>query len=404
MRLLYIANARIPTEKAHGLQIMQNCEALARAGAKVTLWIPRRVNSRELRAVADPWAHYGVQPCFSLQRLPCLDLQWLVGEGIATLRRSAFLLQVISWILILTVTLLSGRRPDVYFTRDLPVAGLLVLLGRGRRLAYEPHRISGSGAGRWLQARVMQRAAALFPVTAAMARQAGELGATREQLCVVHDGIRAERFMDLPSREEARRELGWSGDRFVVGYVGRLQTMAMDKGVGSLTKAVAPVENMAIALVGGPEEGIRELRNLWHDCGRTDDDFLVAGQVNPEAVPLYLAAFDVCAMPFPWTEHFAWYASPVKLFEYMSSGRPLVATDLPAVAEVVRHEEHALLVPPDDVPALREALQRLQGDAALRQRLARNAREEVMGRYTWAHRARRILEHLERRTGVHGQP
>ncbi|MDE0608868.1 MAG: glycosyltransferase family 4 protein [Anaerolineaceae bacterium] len=404
MRLLYIANARIPTEKAHGLQIMQNCEALARAGAEVTLQTPRRVNTPALRAVADPWAHYGVHPCFTLQRLPCLDLQWLVGERIALLRRGAFLLQVISWLFVLTVTLLSGRRPDVYYTRDLPVAGLVVLLRRGGRLAYEPHRISGSGAGRWLQARVMRHAAALYPVTAAMAREAGKLGATCEQLCVVHDGIRAERFADMPTRETARQQLGWNSDRFVVGYVGRLQTMAMDKGVGSLTKAVAPEKNMAIALVGGPEERVRELRNLWHACGRSDDDFLVAGQVNPEAVPLHLAAFDVCAMPFPWTEHFAWYASPVKLFEYMSSGRPLVATDLPAVAEVVRHEEHALLVPPDDIPALREALLRLQEDAALRQRLACNAREEVMQRYTWAHRARRILRHLARRTGFAVMP
>lgn len=399
MKLLYLANARIPTEKAHGLQIMQNCEALARAGAEVTLRVPRRVNTREMRAVADPWAHYGVQPCFALQRLPCLDLQWLVGERIALLRRGAFLLQVISWLVVLTATLLPGRRSDVYYTRDLPVAGLLVLLRRGRRLAYEPHRISGSGPGRWLQAQVMQRAAALFPLTAAMARQAGELGATGEQLCVVHDGIRAERFMDMPSREEARQQLGWNSDRFVVGYVGRLQTMAMDKGVGNLARAVAPLEDTAIALVGGPEESVTELRDLWHASGRSEDDFLVAGQVNPEAVPLYLAAFDVCAMPFPWTEHFAWYASPVKLFEYMTSGRPLVATDLPAVAEVVRHEEHALLVPPDDLTALQEALLRLQRDAALRQRLACKAREEVMGRYTWAHRARRILRHLECRTG-----
>ncbi len=399
MRLLYIANARIPTEKAHGLQIMQNCEALARAGVEVSLWAARRVNTRELRGVADPWAHYGVHPCFALQRLPCLDLQWLVGERITPLRRGAFFLQVISWLLVLTATLLPGSGSDWYYTRDLPAAALLVLLQRGKRLAYEPHRISGSGPGRWLQARVMQHAAALFPVTGAMAREARELGATREQLCVVHDGIRAERFRDMPAREDARKQVGWQRERFIVGYVGRLQTMAMDKGVGGLTQAIAPVKDMAIALVGGPEERVQELRALWQQAGRRDEDFLVAGQVTPDAVPLYLAAFDVCAMPFPWTEHFAWYASPVKLFEYMSSGRPLVATDLPAVAEVVRHEEHALLVPPDDVPALRKALQRLQGDAALRQGLAANAREEVMQRYTWAHRASRILRHLEERTG-----
>ena len=74
MKLLYVANARIPTEKAHGLQIMQNCEALAEAGAAVTLWAARRINTVELRGVADPWAHYGVTrnfPCAACPASTC---------------------------------------------------------------------------------------------------------------------------------------------------------------------------------------------------------------------------------------------------------------------------------------------------------------------------------------------
>lgn len=395
MRLLYIANARIPTEKAHGLQIMQNCEALAQAGAKVTLWAARRINTRELRRVRDPWQHYGVQRAFRLRRLPCLDLQWLVGERIFLLRRGAFLLQVLSWLPALALALLFTRA-DVYYTRDLAAATLVLLLRGGQRLACEPHRLSASGPGRSLQTWVLRRARAVFPVTAAMAREIGQLGVAPQRICVVHDGIRAARFRSLPTRAAARRQLGWDEDLFVVGYVGRLHTMAMDKGVGTLLQALTPLDGAAIALVGGPQELTQALRAAWLRAGRPETHFLAPGQVLPDAVPLHLAAFDVCAMPFPWTQHFAFYASPVKLFEYMASGRPLVATRLPAVTEVVRDGEHALLVPPDDAPALTAALLRLRQDAGLRQSLAANARATVLERYTWGVRARRILAQLAR--------
>ena len=312
MRLLYVANARIPTEKAHGLQIMQNCEALAEAGAGVTLWAARRVNTRAMRAVGDPWQFYGVRRNFGLRRLACLDLHWLVGERFALLRRVAFLLQGSSWLLSLTLALLTGGRAEVYYTRDLAVAALLILLRGGGRLAYEPHRLSASATGRRLQARVMRRAGSIFPLTSAMAREAESMGASPETICVLHDGIRAERFRNLPSRAEARRQLGWREDRFVVGYVGQLQTMGLDKGAGGLIDAVAQLEGAAVALVGGPADSVAELHDRWRAAGRRDDDFLAPGQVKPDAVPLYLAAFDACAMPFPWTEHFAWYASPVQ--------------------------------------------------------------------------------------------
>ena len=58
-RLIYIANVRLPTEKAHGLQITQNCEAFAGAGASVTLWAARRVNTPAMRRIPDIYAHYG---------------------------------------------------------------------------------------------------------------------------------------------------------------------------------------------------------------------------------------------------------------------------------------------------------------------------------------------------------
>ena len=73
-KLLYISLMRLPTERAHGLQIMQNCEAFAEAGCEVTLWVARRWNTREMRRVRDPYSYYGVDRNFSIRRIPCLDL------------------------------------------------------------------------------------------------------------------------------------------------------------------------------------------------------------------------------------------------------------------------------------------------------------------------------------------
>lgn len=97
----------------------------------------------------------------------------------------------------------------------------------------------------------------------------------------------------------------------------------------------------------------------------------------------------------PWTEHFAYYASPLKLFEYMAAGKPIISSDLPAVAEVVRNRETALLVQPGDVDELADAIKRLYDDSAFRERLGSAAKQESE-RYSWQVRAERILKALAR--------
>src|SRR5262249_46625064 len=108
-------------------------------------------------------------------------------------------------------------------------------------------------------------------------------------------------------------------------------------------------------------------------------------------VPVYLRALDVCAMPYPAEPYFELYMSPLKLFEYMASERPIVASDLPSIAEVLKDGDTALMFPAGDVDALTRAVQRLHDDPRLRETLAMNAYAEVMQEHTWAKRAELIL-------------
>jgi glycosyltransferase involved in cell wall biosynthesis len=397
-KLLYIANIRMPTEKAHGLQIAQNCEAFADDGAEVELWVARRVNTAELGAIQDIWAHYGVKRNFVLRRIPCIDLLPLVPDRNDLPARLIFYLQQGTFVLMaLLRALLTGA--DIFYSRDAIVMFALSFIKPGRMLAYEAHRRTSGKGGRWLQSGVIRRVGTVIAVTARLKEDLGKLAnlsPAEDKIVVAHDGIRAERFANLPSQAEARAVVGWPKDAFIVGYVGRLQTMAMDKGVGTLVEALRNVPGATLALVGGPEESAEEFHQYWLKLGMADAHFLNAGQVSPDRVPIYLSALDVCTMPFPWNEHFAYYASPMKMFEYMASRRVIVATDLPSTAEVIHDGESALLVPPSDPAALGAVIARLRDDPALRERLAERAYAEVTGHYTWASRAAAILHQIMR--------
>ena len=277
----------------------------------------------------------------------------------------------------------------------MPLA-LLTRLKNPRSLAYEAHQFAPPGRGAALQRYVAARAGSVIAITARLHDDLiAQRGAHADRTVVAHDGIRRGRFADLPSQAAARASLGWSEDAFIVGYVGRLHTLGMDKGVGTLVDALAPLAGVRLALVGGPDEMALQLRERWLAQGLPADSFLYAGQVPPTDVPRYLRAFDACAMPHPPSAQFSYYTSPLKLFEYMAAGRAIIASDLPAWSDVVSDGDTALLLPPDDRAAWTAAIERLMDDSDLRERLGQRARQRALAHYTWRARAERILAHID---------
>jgi len=82
------------------------------------------------------------------------------------------------------------------------------------------------------------------------------------------------------------------------------------------------------------------------------------------------------------------------MFEYMAAGAPIIASDLPVLGEVLRHDHNALIAPADDVAAWQRAVERLVGDPALSRRLAQQAHADLVRDHTWDTRVRRILDQL----------
>ena len=123
----------------------------------------------------------------------------------------------------------------------------------------------------------------------------------------------------------------------------------------------------------------------------------IEGFVRQREVPSYLLASDVLVMPYSskvtirdGTEA-GRFTSPLKLFEYMAAGKPIVATGVPSVLEILRPGENSVVTPPDDGGEFVRALGLVLGDSELCARVSSGAHSDAAG-YTWEKRVEKIIE------------
>lgn len=206
---------------------------------------------------------------------------------------------------------------------------------------------------------------------------------TRGRVHVVPNGVDPSRFP-----EGLAPSLPRTPGTFTVGFLGTLKAW---HGIPHLVDAFDDLSRKEpgcrLLVVGdGPERGPLEedLRARGLHSAVT-----LTGAVRPEEVPGLLASMDAAVAPYPSRDDF--YFSPLKVFEYMAAGLPVAASRIGQIADLIRDGETGILLPPGDPGALSSALLRLSRDPALRARLGKAAREDVLGTFSWAAIAGRIL-------------
>jgi glycosyltransferase involved in cell wall biosynthesis len=160
--------------------------------------------------------------------------------------------------------------------------------------------------------------------------------------------------------------------------------------VDVLLEALARLPDVQGLIVGGhqAEPDLARMKSLAERLGLSGR-ITFTGLVEPTRVAGLLMQADVLVLPNHASAISTRFTSPLKLFEYMAAGRPIVASDLPSIREVLRDGSNALLIPPGDVGALAEAIERLLADPELAAKLARAAKGEVPA-YSWERRAERL--------------
>jgi len=378
---------------------METCHALAARGHRVSLAV--RPDTHEPKR--DPFVFYG------LPRLDTLNVEVVPVTGPPAARRTGYVTFGIG-------SAMGRVRQDIIFTRDLGLASILVRLPRLVRgpVVYEAHAIAADEAAarhelltdaaqaspsklRRLAARdgsVWRRADGYVTITAGLKAELERRFGARQDVAIVPDGVRAA----LPAASVQLSASGSaSGSQFTIGYAGHLYPW---KGVDLVIEAVTALQDTRALIVGGhpqePDLARVQALVIQLDCASR---VTFTGLVPPTEVAARLRETDVLVLPNPASAMSRAFISPLKLFEYMAAGRPIVASDLPSIREVLTHERNALLVAPGNPPALTAAIRRLKDDRALGARLATQALEDV-SEYTWAKRAERLdalFEQVSRR-------
>jgi glycosyltransferase involved in cell wall biosynthesis len=383
MRFAYIANNRIPSEKANAFQIAQMCSALASRGVEVTLFYPARRNLKRFNSV-DLFDYYKLPRNFKLQPLPCVDLFHLSG-GSAAIEPPIFFLQTLTFALSL-VWALRNESFEVYYARDIFVLGVILAAFRKfkKQMFFEAHTFPASKLGRAWVRRVVKRLGGMISISSALADQYLGFGISPHNVLIAPDAVDMKRYDGL-SREGARERLKIKDQRSVV-YTGHLYEW---KGASVFAEAASLLENARALIVGGTEEDVRRLRSEVSE--RDWKNVEVIGYVAPDQIPFYQAAADVVVLPnSAKSEISRLHTSPLKLFEYMASCTPIIASDLPSLREVLRDNENAILVEADNASALANGIKLLLNDRALADRLAAAAHKDVEA-MTWSARAESVI-------------
>lgn len=379
MKILYTTNVRIPTQKAHGIQVMQMCRSFARANASVELMVPRRINTLQ----ENPFRYYGIEKTFKITKIATLDTiildRWL-GPA-------AYWIQLLTFYVATATCLLFGSRKRVVYTRD-SVGVLLRLLGY--RVFCEVHDIPARSN---MFLRLLSYASGIITITQGLKDDLVERGVAKERVSVAPDGVDLDRFDIAESKTEARELLGLPQDKKIVLYTGHLYHW---KGVDVLVRAAVKLKNVQVILLGGSAEEQEDLRMR---VGMVSEHVSFIGAVPHNRVPMWLAAADVLVLPNSGkTQISRSYTSPLKMFEYMASKRPIVASSLPSIREVL-NDGNAHLVEPDNPEALHEGLEKaLHGAEGIAQR----AYDDVK-KYLWENRTRNILKSIGSSKEVSGQ-
>ncbi len=216
--------------------------------------------------------------------------------------------------------------------------------------------------------------------------------APRARCVVVENGAEVERFRALPSRGTARLALGLPHEAVIVGFVGALRPW---HGVDVAITAIARTPHLHLAVVGdGPVR--TELEELARHLGVADRTHFL-GHRDHAGVAALLAASDVAVAPYPALESFSF--SPLKLYEYLAAGTPVVASAIGQIPAALEDGRWGTLVTPGDADALAAALLHTTADPAALTRAAA-ARVHALANHGWDDRARRIVAHSGARHAV----
>lgn len=352
MKLLYLTNVQIPAENAQNLQIQSMSRAFFDALKENFLLISPWNEKNKTMDNSYPWKKIKIP-----QQLP------------RPIRQLIFILK--------TRKTVYDFCPDVIYTRDIAIAWFFRMFGF--KTIYEIHKPFETTIGNMIF-KMMAKKIKIVAISQSLKDFIIEkYNLNADDILVAHDGVDLQHFNLLENRIQLRKKyFGDLANNFIVLYSGSLQA---GKGVDLIIKSAKDLPEICFVIIGGSQNEIDAFKDVSPNIY-----FLV--RMPQKQVPAFLKAADLLILPMNKNLSYGAYSSPLKLFEYMASETPILASDFGAIREVL-NEENAFLFDPDNVNDLVEKIKYIRDNNEKARKIAKES-FKLAKEYSWQKRADKI--------------
>ena len=378
-RVLYVGSPPLFSGGASPIHMMKMCQAMTRLGISVECVLPGLFSEEKL------FDYHGISDRFRVTPIPFTD-----GPG----------RQFVHGIAASLYALRKKGSYDFVLTRNLiftwVCAGFF-----GIPTIYDAHHPPVNWIAEWM-IKSFSRSKNLLGISFNSEGLHGiysRLGIAARNCVVAHNGVELEMFEEPRDSFALRKKLEIPPDKKIVCYCGNTYE---GRGVELLVEAAKRLPDAEFLVVGGAERYIRPYRESARAGGV--DNFTMTGLVPQGEVSSYLLASDILVLPYSsamtiesGTEA-GEFTSPLKVFEYMAAGKPIVATEIPSILEILESGRNSVTVPPDDPQEFFDAISSLTKDPELCAQISRNALSDVQ-EYTWKKRVEKIISGLGTASG-----
>lgn len=372
MKVVYISSSTVPSRAANSIHVMKMCQAFANNMHEVVLIAPNKKEDLEPN-IEDVFDYYGVDQNFQLHKVTWPRLK---GRG-----------YIYGW---LAAKASLDYRPDLIYCRNL--VGCYFSAISGKNVIFESHApvIDKGKVSELIFRRLIKRIEfqKLVVITHALKKYYEEFyPEIKGKIQVAPDGA------DPITEPTVSVDLPNKGKRIQVGYVGHLYA---GKGMEIISELAKRCEWADFHIVGGTRKDLL----YWQEMCKDVVGLTFHGYVSHKETQRYIKAFDVVLLP---NQHkvkahgegdssIGEWTSPLKAFEYMASGKPILASNLPVLREVLIDKVNSLLCDPENVDEWEEALVLLKKNDLMSDRLAQNAYKDFIMNYSWTSRAETLFK------------
>ncbi len=365
----------MPTEKAHGYQIAKMCESFASQGIDVNLIVPKRTNDID----ENIFNYYKIKNNFKITYLDSFDFfKWekIIGSKFSFYLQSLVFKLKVKKFNILNNGVVISRNPEI----------VQAISNKKVKVFYDAHRWPESKS--FIFKKMLKDCAGIICNSKGTAKVFGDNGF--KNILTAPNGVDLSEYSQIINREEIRRKYNLPIDKIIIMYVGHLYAW---KGIDVIIEAAKFSENNNVfVFVGGTKKDIDKYKMKVSE--EKIGNIIFLGHKKKEEISALQMSANVLLLPnIAINKESEKYTSPIKMFEYLASGVPIVASDLPSIREVL-NEKNSLLFIAGDANALNNEIIKIVNKKINIDSLTKQAKIDVQ-KYSWLIRTKKIIEFIK---------